>query len=80
VVVAHREEWWLIGKSDGSLVVTPNCKSADPGLNSAISQAYIGLPVLRWPANLDDISLNAVLRRAAERINTEKGFWSTKNN
>jgi hypothetical protein len=34
--------------SDGSLVVTPDCDTAVLGSNPAISQAYSGLPVLRW--------------------------------
>ncbi len=38
-----REQWWLIGSSGGSLVVTPDCKTAVLGSNPAISPAYSGL-------------------------------------
>jgi hypothetical protein len=34
--------------SGGSLVATPTCKTAVPGLKLAISLAYRGLPVLQW--------------------------------
>jgi hypothetical protein len=26
-VVAHREQWWLLGSSGGSLVATPDCET-----------------------------------------------------
>jgi hypothetical protein len=42
-VVAHWEQWWLNGSSGGSLVATPDCKTAVLGLNPAISPAYSGL-------------------------------------
>jgi hypothetical protein len=74
-VVAHWEQWWLIGT-----VVTQDCKPAVPGSNPAISPAYSGLPILRW------LPFGTVLhcRLSSEgwqrRINTKKGLWSTKNN
>jgi hypothetical protein len=59
VVVAHREQWWLIvksggtlGSSGGLLVATPDCETAVLGLNQATS-AYSGLLVLRWAAIWD---------------------------
>jgi hypothetical protein len=40
----YREQWWLIlGSSGGSLVATPDCKTAVLGSNPAISPAYSGL-------------------------------------
>jgi hypothetical protein len=51
------EQWWLIESSGGSLVATPNCKTAILGSNPAISAAYSGLPVLRWAAIWDGTSL-----------------------
>ncbi len=66
--MAHREQWWLIGSSGGtlgssggSLVVTPDCEAAVLGSNPAISPAYRGLPVLRWAAIWDGTLLKAVL-------------------
>jgi hypothetical protein len=56
-VVAHREQWWLIGSSGGSFVVTPDCETAVLGSNPAISPVYSGLPVLRWAAIWDSTSL-----------------------
>jgi hypothetical protein len=53
----YREQWWLIGSSGGSVVVTPDCKNAVLGSNPAISPAYSGLPVLRWAAIWDGTSL-----------------------
>ncbi len=45
------------GSSGGSLVATPDCKTAVLGSNPAISPAYSGLPVLRWAAIWDGTSL-----------------------
>jgi hypothetical protein len=53
-VVAHWEQWWLIG-SDTRLY------TAVLGSNPAISPAYSGLPVLRWAAIWDGTLLYAVL-------------------
>ncbi len=46
-----------IRSSGGSLVVTPDCETAVPGSNPAISAAYSGLLVLRWFAIWDGTSL-----------------------
>ncbi len=56
-VVALREQWWVLGSSGGSLVVTPDCKTAVLGSKPAISPVYSGLPVLRWAAIWDGTSL-----------------------
>jgi hypothetical protein len=42
-----------MGNSGGSLVETPDCETVVLGSNPAISQAYSGLPVLRWAAIWD---------------------------
>jgi hypothetical protein len=67
------------GSSGGSLVATPDCKTAVPGLNPAISPAFSGLPVLRWAAIWDGTSLYDVLRGAAEENVNNRDFCSTKN-
>jgi hypothetical protein len=59
--VAHNEQWWLIMSSGGSLVVTPDCETVVLGSNPAISPAYRGLPIFRWDAICDGMSLKAVL-------------------
>jgi hypothetical protein len=61
------EQWWLIGlgavvahwfeSSGGSMVATPDCKTAALGSNPAISPAYSGLVVLSWAAIWDGTSL-----------------------
>ncbi len=66
-VVAHVnsggswEQYLLIGRSGGSLVATPDCETAVLGSNPAISQAYSGLPILRWAAICDGTSVLVVL-------------------
>ncbi len=65
-VVAHGEQWWLIGEqwwlmgsSGGSLVATPDCKTAVLGSNPAISPVYSGL--LSWDGRPSGMALRCRL-------------------
>ncbi len=86
LVVAHQEQWWLIGSSDGSLEVVVahwqwhktinlHCRglirqSPQPKVDF---QSLDGLP--------SGTVLNCNLSQGQQRrVNTKKGFWSTKNN
>ncbi len=69
-----REEWWLLGRSGGSLVATPDCKPTVLGSNPEDSPAYSWPPVLRWAAIWDgNFTVGCPLRAAEENIN-KKGL------
>jgi hypothetical protein len=73
VFILEWEEWWLLGRSGGSLVATPDCKPTVLGSNPADSPAYSGLPVLSWAAIWDgSFTVGCPLSAAKENINKKR--------